>query len=164
MKKYCLPLLAAIIFTFGLIPLLPVAAAGNCPPPPATDQASCQNKCECDGMTTGKWTASAGGPGTCDCSNSSSTTTVTIGPPYNATGPQNINQLIGNITTWVLALAGAVAILFIILAGLRYITSHGDSKQTEAAKKALLNAIIGLVVVVLAYTIVMLVIRVLTNT
>lgn len=103
----------------------------------------------------------------CVCTGCGGTTptngTITIGPPYNATGPQNINELIANITNWVLGIAGAIAVLFIILAGLRYITAHGDSKQTEAAKTALRNAIIGLVIVVLAFFIVQLIVTVLTN-
>lgn len=100
----------------------------------------------------------------CPTNNSNGGGTVTIGPPYGGEGPQNINQLVANITTWVLGIAGAIAVLFIIIAGLRYITSHGDSKQAEAAKTTLRNAIIGLVIIVLAFFIVNLIIAVLAKT
>jgi heme/copper-type cytochrome/quinol oxidase subunit 2 len=88
--------------------------------------------------------------------------TVTIGPPWG-TGPKNINELIGNITNWVLGIAGAVAVLFIIISGLRYITAGGDSKQTEAAKSSLRNAIIGLVIVVVAFLVVQIIVVALTQ-
>ena len=88
---------------------------------------------------------------------------VTIGPPFGASGPQSIGDLIKNITDWVLGLSGAVAVLFIIIAGFRYITAHGDSKQTEAAKTALRNAIVGLVIVILSFFIVRIIITVLSG-
>jgi hypothetical protein len=144
-------------------------SSGNCPPPAATDQASCNNECQCQGRSGGTWEPNSK---TCNCasdpntspSDSSSGGTVTIGPPYGGSGPQNINQLIDNITNWILGISGSIAVLFIIIAGLRYITAHGDSKQAEAAKVTLRNAIVGLVIIVLAYVIVTIILKVLTNT
>ncbi len=135
---------------------------GDCAgqPTPEAALAYCRDEKQCTGAN---WQSTT----LCNCSGCPtpppSNGTITIGPPYNATGPQNINELIANITNWVLGIAGAIAVLFIILAGLRYITAHGDSKQTEAAKTALRNAIIGLVIVVLAFFIVQLIVTVLTN-
>lgn len=103
-------------------------------------------------------------PALTEAANNTSGGTVTIGPPYGGEGPQSINDLIKNITTWVLGIAGAIAVLFIIIAGLRYITSHGDSKQAEAAKTTLRNAIIGLVIIVISFFLVQLIVTVLTTT
>lgn len=51
-------------------------------------------------------------------------------------------------------IAGFAAVIMIILAGFKYITSEGDSGNISSAKTALLYAIIGLVVVALAQFIV----------
>lgn len=53
----------------------------------------------------------------------------------------------------VLGVAGALAVLFVIIGGFRYITAQGDEKKVEGAKATLKNAIIGLVVILLAFAI-----------
>ncbi len=45
---------------------------------------------------------------------------------------------------------GIVAFIFVIIGGLRYITSTGDSTRIESAKNTLLYAIIGLIVTIVA--------------
>ena len=45
-------------------------------------------------------------------------------------------------------IAGAAAIIVIIVAGLQYITSGGDSKNVSNAKNTILYALIGLAVIV----------------
>lgn len=45
---------------------------------------------------------------------------------------------------------GAVAVIFIIYGGIKYITSNGDSSAISTAKSTIIYAIIGLVVAVLA--------------
>lgn len=55
---------------------------------------------------------------------------------------------------FIFALAGVVAVLFIIMAGVRFITSRGDEIQVEKAKKTLTFAIAGLVIVVFSFAIV----------
>lgn len=44
--------------------------------------------------------------------------------------------------------AGAIALLIITIAGLRYVLSQGDPQTTAKAKNAILYALIGLVVIV----------------
>ena len=90
-----------------------------------------------------------------------STTVVTIGPPFTG-GPTTISEVIANVTSWILGIAGAIAVLFIIICGVRYITSAGDTKQQEAAKKCLTNAIVGLVIIVTAFFIVRVIVDVLS--
>jgi hypothetical protein len=53
-----------------------------------------------------------------------------------------------------LGIAGTVTVLFLIVGGFWYLTSAGNEEQTEKGKKTLLNSVIGLVVIILAYTIV----------
>ena len=50
-----------------------------------------------------------------------------------------------------LSFSGVVALFFIIWGGIRYITSQGDQKQIDNARKTLTFAIIGLVVIMLSF-------------
>ncbi|MBI5530694.1 MAG: hypothetical protein HY918_04310 [Candidatus Doudnabacteria bacterium] len=59
-----------------------------------------------------------------------------------------------------LVMSGIVAVLFVMLGGVWYLTAAGNDEQAEKGKKTLINAIIGLVVILLAATIV----RVVSNT
>jgi hypothetical protein len=61
------------------------------------------------------------------------------------------------IVQFLLSIVGLISILFIIIGGYRYITSGGNEEAAEAGKKALTNAIIGLVIVILSYVIVVVV-------
>lgn len=55
-------------------------------------------------------------------------------------------------------LVGAIAVIFLIIGGLRYVISNGDSKNVEAAKNTILYAIVGIVVAVISYALVQFVI------
>lgn len=73
------------------------------------------------------------------------------------------NELLIVVTNWVLGIVGAVAVLFIIYGGFRYITAQGNSQQMDTAKNIIIKAIIGLVIVVVAYVIVNVVVTALGN-
>jgi len=77
-----------------------------------------------------------------------------------ATGSET--ELITQVTNWVLGITGAVAVLFIIYGGFRYITASGNQTQMETAKNILIKAIIGLVIVLVAYVIITAVVNALT--
>jgi flagellar basal body-associated protein FliL len=51
-------------------------------------------------------------------------------------------------------LSAAVAVVFIVISGYRYITSQGDEKNTKPALETLKNAVIGFVLAVVSVTIV----------
>jgi hypothetical protein len=53
-----------------------------------------------------------------------------------------------------LAMSGIVAVAFIVIGGYFYLTSAGNEEQTEKGKKILINAVIGLVIIMLAVVIV----------
>lgn len=61
-------------------------------------------------------------------------------------GVGSINSLFKSITTILLFIIGAISIIMIIVGGLRYVLSAGDSKNTAAAKDTILYAVIGLVI------------------
>lgn len=60
------------------------------------------------------------------------------------------------VLSLVFKIAGAVAVIVIILAGISYVVSGGDPQRTAKAKDAILYAIIGLFVAILASAIVQL--------
>jgi len=51
-------------------------------------------------------------------------------------------------------LAGVAAIIYLIWAGIKYITSGGDVKKAGEARQAIINAVIGIAVVIGAYTLI----------
>ncbi len=53
----------------------------------------------------------------------------------------------------IIGVAGLVAVIFIIIGGINYMTSSGESTKVEKARKTILYAVIGLVIVALAFTI-----------
>lgn len=65
--------------------------------------------------------------------------------------PKNITV---NIINYALFFIGALALIFVIWGGIQFVTSGGDAEKTTKARNTLLYAIIGVVVVVLAYAIV----------
>lgn len=58
------------------------------------------------------------------------------------------------ITNVLLFLVGAISVIMIIVGGLRYVISGGDSAHVSAAKNTILYAVVGVVVAILAYAIV----------
>lgn len=64
------------------------------------------------------------------------------------TGTGGIFQTVANI---LLFLVGAVAVIMLIIGGLRYVTSNGDQNAVTGAKNTIMYAIIGIVVAFLAY-------------
>jgi uncharacterized membrane protein len=59
-----------------------------------------------------------------------------------------------NIVNTILGVAGAIAVLIIVLAGFRYIISQGNPNELTTARNAILYASVGLVVIVAAFAIV----------
>ncbi|MDB4978673.1 MAG: conserved rane protein of unknown function [Candidatus Peribacteria bacterium] len=75
-------------------------------------------------------------------------------PPCSTTGPAGIKETIVKILTFVLDLMGLIAVIFIIIAGIRLIVSQGEEEQREKAKKTILYVVIGLIVILFARVIV----------
>ena len=71
---------------------------------------------------------------------------------------------IGNIITAILAIAGVIAVLFIIIAGVRLVTAAGNPDQLKQAKDMILYSVIGIVVIILSWAIIKFVIDALVKT
>ncbi len=63
-------------------------------------------------------------------------------------GEGSIFQTVTNI---LLFLIGAIAVIMLIIGGIRYVISGGDQAQVTAAKNTILYAIVGIIVAFLAY-------------
>lgn len=64
------------------------------------------------------------------------------------------NGVFKQVTNTILYIVGIIAVIMLIIGGIRYVTSGGDAKKVTDAKNTVLYAIIGLVVAFLAFAIV----------
>lgn len=63
---------------------------------------------------------------------------------------QKLNDIIHTVINLLSVIVGVVAVIMIIIGGLRYITSGGSDTSVTGAKNTILYAIIGLIIVALA--------------
>ncbi len=71
-------------------------------------------------------------------------------------GPNGVISTVVNILTLVI---GAAAVVMIIVAGIQYMLSNGDATKISNAKNTIIYAVIGLVVAVIARTLVVFIIQ-----
>lgn len=88
----------------------------------------------------------------CTGANLSLANQANTGNCQNATN--GFDTLLKSIINVISVIVGAVAVVMIIVGGLRYITSGGESSSVSGAKNTILFAIIGLIIVVFAQLIV----------
>ncbi len=69
------------------------------------------------------------------------------------TGGSDLVGIIGNIVRIVLTLLGVVVLVIIVYAGFLWMTAGGNEDQVKKAKQWLINAIIGLALILAAYAI-----------
>ena len=63
-------------------------------------------------------------------------------------------DVLGNILNWILILAGAIAVIYLVYGGILYITAGGDAEKATKGRTAVINAVIGIVIILLALLIV----------
>jgi hypothetical protein len=63
-------------------------------------------------------------------------------------------QVIQSIVNLLLFITGAVAVIMIVIGGIKYVTSAGEASQAKSAKDTILYAVIGLIVAIVAYAVV----------
>lgn len=68
-------------------------------------------------------------------------------------GVTNANTGLQGILNVVYFWAGVVAVVVIVLAGIYYVTSQGDASKIKRAKDTILAAVIGLVVILVAFVV-----------
>lgn len=66
----------------------------------------------------------------------------------------NATSMITTVINTLLYVLGIIAVIMIIVGGIRYTTSNGESSSIKSAKDTITYAVVGLVVAILAYAIV----------
>jgi len=64
--------------------------------------------------------------------------------------PPTLGQVVDNAKNWVMGLLAAVATLFLVVGGLRYVMAGGDPSQVERAKLTMRSALAGYALAALA--------------
>lgn len=81
---------------------------------------------------------------------------VDLGLKYGAAtglGGHDVRYTVAMIINALLGILGIVSVVIIIYAGMRWMTSGGNDEAIGSAQKTLLAAVIGLVIILLAYSI-----------
>ncbi len=65
----------------------------------------------------------------------------------------DLPTLVGAIINVLLSVLGIVFVILVVYAGFLYLTSQGETKNVDKAKKLLTQSVIGLVIIVAAYAI-----------
>jgi len=126
MKNIFLILAVGLSLVFGSLLVPASASAIDC-----TNPTTAKQQIQC---------GACGASGQADCE------------PSDAGG--TISDTIRNVVNLLSAIGGIAAVIMIIVAGLRYVTSGGKEEGVKSAKNGILYAVIGLVIIALAQLIV----------
>lgn len=63
----------------------------------------------------------------------------------------SLGAIISSFLPYVLGIAGLLLLLFLIMAGFQYLTSGGDPKATQSAQSKMTSAVVGFVLLFVAY-------------
>ena len=78
-------------------------------------------------------------------------------------GDADLKETVLNIMRWLLGIMTLIAVVMIIYAGFIWLTAAGNEDNVDKAKKIISAAVIGLIVVLLAWAIVIFVTRTTAN-
>jgi hypothetical protein len=68
--------------------------------------------------------------------------------------PDNLLLVLLAVLDMLLIIGVMVAVVFVIIGGVQYITSQGESENTKHARATIINALIGLVITIVAASLV----------
>lgn len=66
----------------------------------------------------------------------------------------SVNDFALRAISWFIWAAGALVVIYLIYGGIMYVTAGGDAEKATKGRTAVINAIIGLIIVLLALVIV----------
>ena len=72
----------------------------------------------------------------------------------NYTSFDNLTDFLSNIIQFAMTFAVIIAVVAVLVAGFKYITSAGDSEKVKSSTQSLIFALVGLVIVFLAPTLI----------
>jgi len=73
-----------------------------------------------------------------------------LGSVTPALAADDIPTVIGNLQKWLIGILAALATLFLVIGGIRYVVSGGNPGEVEKAKSAFRSAAIGYCLAILA--------------
>lgn len=73
---------------------------------------------------------------------------------YSEIKSLSLEATLARATEVLLGLIAGIALLFVIIGGLLYVTAAGNEEQLRKAKQTITYAIIGLIVAILAYSVI----------
>lgn len=79
---------------------------------------------------------------------------LAIGLDLHLTTPLNSNNLVEKALGWVGSIAGIVAFFYLIYGGFMYLTAAGNAEQSKKGGQTIMNAIIGLIIIALAWALI----------
>jgi len=66
----------------------------------------------------------------------------------------NFTNWTTSIVNWIMLVAGLIAVIYLIYGGILYITAGGDAEKATKGRTAVINAVIGIIIILLALVIV----------
>ena len=79
---------------------------------------------------------------------------ATMPDPVGGSDQHNLIANVTGIINAIIAALGIVAVIVVLVGGVNYMTSSGDTAKVEKAKKTILYGAIGLIICVLSFAIV----------
>ena len=74
-----------------------------------------------------------------------------------------ISDIIVNIATFLIYILGAISVLFIVYGGYLYVTDDGSGSKAGQGKKIVLQALVGLIIALAAFTLVQITLSIVGN-
>ena len=100
-------------------------------------------------------TDSSGNSTGVDCSQGNNSQSAVCSQGNTTTNPLTGNGgYLDEITNIVAIVAGIAAVILIVVGGIRLTASGGDAEKVSSARKTVSNALIGIVVIVVAHTLI----------
>lgn len=65
----------------------------------------------------------------------------------------DLNGLIGTVIGILLTIAALAAFIYLLIAGFQYITAGGDAAKATTARTGIINALIGIIIILVAYVV-----------
>lgn len=68
--------------------------------------------------------------------------------------PSQLELIVSNVIGFLTLIAGLAFLFYFLIGAINWITASGDNQKSQLARQQIFNALIGLIVVVLAYPII----------
>lgn len=88
-----------------------------------------------------------------ELANAAATCGPALGIYCNTTTTPSLRDAIIVVIKYLFSLIGIVCLIFMVIAGMKYVTSAGNEQRATSAKEAFTSSVMGLAIALLAYAI-----------